>query len=156
MIITGNQFTTLSDRQLDMAFSIAQYDVKAAYRYCLIIDSKNQMKCPFCGKEFVNSYDQQDGSMAFVCLTCTPRKNQVLKLSKQSLFEKRVNAANNCLEIKLNPADYYSVCNGKSIRIDANIASSQAKKFKVINKATGSHVMRTLVVLGSGNRGYWI
>ncbi|MBN3993902.1 MAG: hypothetical protein HWQ36_26310 [Nostoc sp. NMS2] len=143
MVNATNQLTTLSDNQLLQAWSIAQYDVKAAYRYCLMIDSTNRMKCPSCKEDLSGRYDRLDVSMALVCEKCTSRK-------------KRRIAANNCLEMKLNPMDYYDICEGKSIKIDIDTAKHQAKKFKVINEKTNSYVVRTLVVLGSGNMGYWI
>ncbi len=163
-----NKFTTLSDRQLEMAYSIAQYDVKAAYRYCLIINSKNQMKCPFCGQQFSRWYDQQDGSMASVC-PCTPRKDRTRFQIAESLIggSRRSELSKRCveiphppvinpLEIKLSPTDYSDVVyKRKSIKIDADTAKHQAKKFKLINKISGSYVVWTLVVLGR-ERGYWI
>ncbi|RCJ41931.1 hypothetical protein [Nostoc punctiforme] len=134
-----DQLTTLSDTQLEMAWSIARYDVKAAYRYCVMMDAKNQMKCPSCGKEFVNSYEQHDGSMAFVCASCSPRRKKNSEFPLPSLT--------------LNPSDYHTVCTGKPICIDAQTAKHQAKKCKIINKVTGACVVRTLVMVG--DRGYW-
>lgn len=55
MSVINNQFATLSDNQLEQAWSIAQYDVKAAARYCKTASARNQMKCSLCGSELVKS-----------------------------------------------------------------------------------------------------
>lgn len=46
---------SLSDRQEQQSQAIAEYDVKAAYRYCLVVASKNKMLCPVCGADLKQS-----------------------------------------------------------------------------------------------------
>jgi Zn finger protein HypA/HybF involved in hydrogenase expression len=145
--IKTDELDTLSNSQLKMAWSIAQYDVRAAYRYCLTIDAKNQMKCPFCRQDFSGWYEQQDGSMALVCTKCTPRKNRIS--APQRFFEKELTD----LEIKLNPTDYLQVCKGRTIKIDTETAKYQARKIKLIDEKTNNYVVRSLIVIGE--RGYF-
>lgn len=57
------------------------------------------------------------------------------------------------LEIELTSSDYNKVLSGKLIKIGSDIAKHQGKKFKVVNKDTGSYVMRVLIVVG--DMGYW-
>ena len=133
-------FDTLSNGQLEMARSIAQYDVKSAHRYCLMIDSMNEMKCLSCKADLSERYRHLGVRMALVCEKCTPKKKKQI-------------VVNNGLEVTLPPSDYYKVCHGKSIKIDPNIAKHQAKKIKVTNQKTRNYVMRTLVTVGDAYGG---
>ena len=57
------------------------------------------------------------------------------------------------LEIELSLEDYKKVLGGRLIKISHDIAKHQGKKFRVVNKTTGSYVMRILIVMGE--RGCW-
>ncbi len=57
------------------------------------------------------------------------------------------------LEIELNSSDYNKAMARKLIKISADIASHNGKRFRITNKTTGNYIMRVLIVIG--DKGYW-
>lgn len=57
-------FVELSEKQVEQAMAIAQYDIHSAARYCKNIAARNAMKCPICGDELVRSGGSLDN---YVC-----------------------------------------------------------------------------------------
>lgn len=57
------------------------------------------------------------------------------------------------LELELSPKDYSMALSGGLISISDEVAKSNGKKFRLVNKATSSYVMRTLTVING--KGLW-
>ncbi|MBW4479696.1 MAG: hypothetical protein KME54_23330 [Tolypothrix brevis GSE-NOS-MK-07-07A] len=64
--------TPLTELQLEMAWSIAQYDVKSASRYCVYAQAMNDLKCPICGSELIKRGSFADN---FLCPNSQRRKH---------------------------------------------------------------------------------
>jgi hypothetical protein len=57
------------------------------------------------------------------------------------------------LEIGLSASDYNKVLSGSLIKLPPDVAKYQGKKTKLVNKDTGSYVIRVLILVG--DKGYW-
>jgi hypothetical protein len=56
-------------------------------------------------------------------------------------------------EIELTASDYNKILSGSLIKLPPDVAKYQGKKTKLVNKDTGSYVIRVLILVG--DRGYW-
>jgi hypothetical protein len=56
-------------------------------------------------------------------------------------------------EIELTASDYNKALSGSLIKLPPNATKYQGKKTKLVNKDTGSYVIRVLILVG--DKGYW-